>query len=106
MINDLEKTKIAIIGLGYVGLPLAIEFGKKFQTIGFDIDQNRINELHDNHDRTNEVSSDELSEKADLKFTSNPEELSSSNVYVITVPTPIDDEKCPDLTPIIPTSVI
>ncbi len=96
MINDLEKTKIAIIGLGYVGLPLAIEFGKKFQTIGFDIDQNRINELHDNHDRTNEVSSDELSEKADLKFTSNPEELSSSNVYVITVPTPIDEKNNPD----------
>ncbi len=96
----MKNAKIAIIGLGYVGLPLAVEFGKIYSTVGFDINEARINELKKGFDRTNEVESELLAEANNLKFTSNIEELKSSNIYIVTVPTPIDKNKTPDLSPL------
>ena len=105
--------KIAIIGLGYVGLPLAIEFGKKYKVLGFDINQARIEELKFGKDRTNEADLEGLqfainlandSDKLGLTFSSNIEELKSYNVYIVTVPTPIDQFKAPDLTPLLKAS--
>jgi UDP-N-acetyl-D-glucosamine/UDP-N-acetyl-D-galactosamine dehydrogenase len=92
--------EIAIIGLGYVGLPLAVEFGKKRPVIGFDINQKRISELLTGFDRTNEVSTDELHEAEQLKFASTLEDIKSCNYFIVTVPTPIDKHKKPDLTPL------
>ena len=97
---DFQKTKIAVIGLGYVGLPLAVEFGKHFSTIGFDIDGKRINELEAGQDRTLEVDSEALKAAAKLSFTADSEKLAEANVYIVTVPTPIDKHKNPDLTPL------
>ena len=91
------KNKIAIIGLGYVGLPLAVEFGKKFETFGYDIDQLRINQLKKFKDKTGEVNSKEISLAKKLKFTYDLTHLSKCNIYIITVPTPIDEHKRPDL---------
>ena len=91
------KTKIAIIGLGYVGLPLAIEFGKKLETIGFDTNGDRIKELSNGVDRTLEINSEELNEADMLHFTTQEEDISSCNIYINTVPTPIDKHKRPDL---------
>lgn len=96
--------KIGIIGLGYVGLPLAVEFGKKFEVIGFDINKTRIDELGKGIDRTREVESGELLESTGLKFTTQIEELGGANVFIVTVPTPIDEFKKPDLTPLIKAS--
>ena len=96
--------KIAIIGLGYVGLPLAVEFSKKFQVIGLDINQTRVKELENNIDITREVSSKELKEVKDLAFTTNPLDIKNSNIYIITVPTPIDKFKTPNLKPLISAS--
>lgn len=96
----LDNARIAIIGLGYVGLPLAVEFGKHYPTIGFDIDADRINELKDGVDRTLEVESDELAASPQLSFTSEISQLASANVYIVTVPTPIDDANKPDLRPL------
>ena len=93
--------KLAIIGLGYVGLPLAVEFGKKYETIGFDINAKRIQELQQGIDRTLEVSQEELQEAKHLRFTSSLEDIKKANIYIITVPTPIDKHKNPDLTPLI-----
>jgi UDP-N-acetyl-D-glucosamine/UDP-N-acetyl-D-galactosamine dehydrogenase len=90
--------KIAIIGLGYVGLPLAVEFGKKIKTIGFDINTARIQMLKDGKDHTLEVGTEELKQATNLSYTTNPEEIRDCNIYIITVPTPIDDYKNPDLT--------
>ncbi|WP_243887843.1 Vi polysaccharide biosynthesis UDP-N-acetylglucosamine C-6 dehydrogenase TviB [Shewanella algae] len=104
MIFSIEDSKVAIIGLGYVGLPLAVEFGKQRQTIGFDINQARIKELIEGHDSTLECSDDELSEANHLVFTSSIEELKQCNVFIVTVPTPIDEHKQPDLTPLIKAS--
>lgn len=101
--NLLDK-KIAIIGLGYVGLPLAVEFGKKYQTLGFDINQLRITDLRNGSDRTLEVSDTELSEANNLNFSNNIDDLKSANIYIVTVPTPIDEHKQPDLTPLIKAS--
>jgi len=95
---------IAIIGLGYVGLPLAVEFGNKYQTIGFDINQARIKELRSGTDSTLEVEPDELQAVKHLRYTSDPEDLRQANVYIVTVPTPIDKHKRPDLTPLIKAS--
>lgn len=95
---------IALIGLGYVGLPLAVEFGKKYKVIGFDINEKRIRELKDGNDRTLEVSSEELAEAKHLVYTSQLEDLRKANVYIVTVPTPVDDFKVPDLTPVIKAS--
>ena len=105
--------KIAIIGLGYVGLPLAIEFGKKFKVLGFDINQSRIEELNLLNDRTNEADLVGLekamemaksNEGAGLNFSSNVEDLKNHDVFIVTVPTPIDQFKAPDLTPLLKAS--
>jgi len=95
---------LAVIGLGYVGLPLAVEFGKKRPVIGFDINQKRVTELQNGQDHTLEVSSEELKQAADLSYTANAEGLNAANVYIVTVPTPIDEHKRPDLTPLIKAS--
>lgn len=98
-----DKT-IAIIGLGYVGLPLAVEFGKKYNTIGFDINQGRIDELKSGFDRTLEVESEQLKEASLLTYSANLEELKAANFFIVTVPTPIDKNNRPDLTPLIKAS--
>ena len=97
---NLENLKIAVIGLGYVGLPLAVEFGKKYPTIGFDVKEDRISELKNGKDNTLEVSDEELAFAKSLKFTTSSSELADSNFYVVTVPTPIDANKRPELTPL------
>jgi UDP-N-acetyl-D-galactosamine dehydrogenase len=96
----LSRTKIAVIGLGYVGLPLAAEFGKKFTVIGFDKNPVRISELASSYDRTLELTSDEIRSSSFLKFTENPDDLATANVFIITVPTPVDEHKTPDLRPL------
>jgi len=94
--------KISVIGLGYVGLPLGVAFAKKYKVIGFDINNERIKELKEGYDRTLEVSEKELEEvKENLKYTSNLEDLKEASIHIITVPTPIDKHKNPDLTPLI-----
>ena len=95
---------IGIIGLGYVGLPLAVEFGKKFKTIGFDINKKRIEELREFKDRTLETTTEEMKQATHLQLTDNIDHLSDVNVYIITVPTPIDQHKRPDLRPLISAS--
>ena len=96
--------KIAVIGLGYVGLPLAVEFGKSSPTIGFDIHAERIAELQGGHDRTLEVSKDEMAEAKHMSYTCDPAELADCKVFIVTVPTPINSHKQPDLTPLIKAS--
>jgi len=98
--------KIAIIGLGYVGLPLAVEFGKHFDTLGFDIKLTRIKELRAHRDSTLEVEPAELKAAKRLTFSGNPRDLGRSNVFVVTVPTPIDKHNQPDLSPVISASRI
>lgn len=109
----LENSKIAIIGLGYVGLPLAIEFGRKYKVLGFDINQARIEELKSGKDRTNEADLEGLQfamnlaievDEVGLTFSSNVDELKSYNVFIVTVPTPIDQFNAPDLTPLLKAS--
>jgi UDP-N-acetyl-D-galactosamine dehydrogenase len=102
--RQLEDIKLAIIGLGYVGLPLAVEFGKHRSVVGFDINQSRINALNLGHDSTLEVSDVELLQATGLKYSCNIDELSSCNTYIVTVPTPIDKYNQPDLTPLIKAS--
>lgn len=97
---SLDDTKIAIIGLGYVGLPLAVEFAKKLPVLGFDINQIRVDELRSGKDATLEISEEELSEAEYLSYSSEVDDLKESNVYIVTVPTPIDKHKKPDLTPL------
>ncbi|WP_168382129.1 Vi polysaccharide biosynthesis UDP-N-acetylglucosamine C-6 dehydrogenase TviB [Acinetobacter indicus] len=101
---QLTELKIAVIGLGYVGLPLAVEFGKKVPVIGFDIHQKRIEELQSGQDHTLEVSSEELQQATQLSYSANLDDLKSCNFFIVTVPTPIDDYKQPDLTPLIKAS--
>ncbi|MFL4556183.1 Vi polysaccharide biosynthesis UDP-N-acetylglucosamine C-6 dehydrogenase TviB [Yersinia kristensenii] len=101
---DLNNCRIGIIGLGYVGLPLAVEFGKKFHTLGFDINSKRIEELSEGVDFTLECSSEELKDASFLTYSSDVERLKGCNVYIVTVPTPIDDYKQPDLTPLVKAS--
>lgn len=98
---NVKDLKLAIIGLGYVGLPLAVEFGRCRAVVGFDINQQRINELQMGIDATLETTSDELAAATRLMFTSNVVELRACNCYIVTVPTPIDEYKRPDLTPLI-----
>ncbi len=93
----MKKTNLAIIGLGYVGLPLAVEFGKKFPTLGFDINTSRVEELKKSIDQTLEVGADEIQKASKLVFTSDPNKLKAPNVYIVTVPTPINNENNPDL---------
>lgn len=99
-----ESINIGVIGLGYVGLPLAVEFGKKFTVVGFDIHQQRVNELKSGHDRTLETSDEDLKEAVKLSYTINLDDLKPCNYYIVTVPTPIDSHKRPDLTPLIKAS--
>jgi len=100
----LEDIKLAIVGLGYVGLPLAVEFGKYRSVVGFDISKSRIEALKEGHDSTLEVSDDELLSAKFLGFSSDVNELETCNVFVVTVPTPIDKYNQPDLTPLIKAS--
>ena len=101
---SLESTRIAVIGLGYVGLPLAVEFGKKYDTVGYDIRQARVAELQGGRDSTLEVSAEELAASPRLAFASELEAIRGCNVYIVTVPTPIDAAKRPDLTPLVKAS--
>lgn len=96
----LENAKIAIIGLGYVGLPLAVEFSKKRETLGFEINQSRVDELKSGEDSTLECSPEELKEATHLSYTTDTEQLKNCNVFIVTVPTPINEHKQPDLTPL------
>ena len=96
--------KLGIIGLGYVGLPLAVEFGYKRNVIGFDIKQERIDELKSGHDSTNEITSEELAAAKHLTFSTRIQDLENCNCYIVTVPTPIDEYQRPDLTPLISAS--
>lgn len=100
------KHEVAIIGMGYVGLPLAIEAAKKYSVLGFDINPERLNELNDGIDKTKEVSNEELAKASNLKFSHNPNELTGCNLYIVTVPTPIDANNKPDLNPLISASRI
>ncbi len=103
----MDNTRISIIGLGYVGLPLAVEFARKYPLVGFDIADGRIKELSGGHDRTLEIEDDQLKaviEQGNIEFTSDPAALRACNVHIVTVPTPIDSHKRPDLTPLIKAS--
>ncbi len=101
---EITDSKIAVIGLGYVGLPLAVEFSKKFKTLGFDINHKRISELAGGRDSTLEVTEAELADTTKLRFSHDIYDLKNCNVYIVTVPTPIDDHKQPDLTHLIKVS--
>jgi UDP-N-acetyl-D-galactosamine dehydrogenase len=103
-VMSLNDVRIGIIGLGYVGLPLAVEFGKKFPTTGFDINKSRVDELKSGKDHTLECSPDELSAAKHLTFTTDIQQLTTCNCYVVTVPTPVDNSNRPDLTPLIKAS--
>ena len=106
MLHSLKNVNLGIIGLGYVGLPLAVEFGKKYPTLGFDINSKRIDELKQGHDFTLEVSTEELADSALISYSANVDDLKNCNVYIVTVPTPIDNHKQPDLTPLIKASAM
>ena len=97
---DIENLRIGIVGLGYVGLPLAVEFGKQYPTVGFDINADRVAELEAGEDATLECSSEELAEAKHLSYSSNASDLADCNFYVVTVPTPIGDSNRPLLTPL------
>ncbi|WP_255364562.1 Vi polysaccharide biosynthesis UDP-N-acetylglucosamine C-6 dehydrogenase TviB [Luteibacter sp. UNC138MFCol5.1] len=97
----LDTVRIGIVGLGYVGLPLAVEFGKRYATVGFDIRNERVAELNDGVDATLEVDAGELAAAGRLRFSSILDDLAACDVYIVTVPTPIDDARRPDLTPLV-----
>jgi UDP-N-acetyl-D-glucosamine/UDP-N-acetyl-D-galactosamine dehydrogenase len=101
---NLRKCRIGVVGLGYVGLPLAVEFGKHFDTVGFDVKADRIAELKAGRDSTLETTRAELKEAARLSFTTNLADLKKCRVFIVTVPTPIDEYKRPDLTPLVKAS--
>jgi UDP-N-acetyl-D-galactosamine dehydrogenase len=101
---NLRNLKIGVVGLGYVGLPLAVEFGKRFRTIGFDIKAGRVAELRKGVDNTLEVDADELAEAVKLTYTTRLNDLRACRVFIVTVPTPIDEYKRPDLTPLVKSS--
>lgn len=100
----LADVRLGVVGLGYVGLPLAVEFGKRLPTVGFDINQARVDELASGVDSTLEVDNDELAASTRLTFSADPEALRGCNTYVVTVPTPVDAHNRPDLTPLIKAS--
>jgi UDP-N-acetyl-D-galactosamine dehydrogenase len=103
-LNSLPDIKLAVIGLGYVGLPLAVEFGKQRSVVGFDINPKRIEQLKAGHDFTLETEPEELQAASHLQFSTHIEDLRGCNVYIVTVPTPINEHKQPDLTPLIKAS--
>ena len=98
---QIQDVKLAVVGLGYVGLPLAVEFGKHRPVVGFDIDTGRVAELRQGHDRTREVEPEDLKQASGLTYSSEATALAEANVFIVTVPTPIDAYKQPDLTPLI-----
>ncbi|WP_022869721.1 nucleotide sugar dehydrogenase [Yaniella halotolerans] len=104
--TDLSTARIAVLGLGYVGLPLAVEFAKHFDVLGFDINEQRVGQLNQGHDRTLEVSDEALKAaiQSNLEVSANADDLKAANVYVVTAPTPIDENKEPDLGPILAAS--
>ncbi|KXK36604.1 MAG: UDP-glucose/GDP-mannose dehydrogenase family protein, partial [Nitrosomonas europaea] len=99
-----QDIRLAVVGLGYVGLPLAVEFGRKRSVVGFDINQRRIDELKNGNDFTLETTREELAAAKYLTYTTNIDDLRDCNCYIVTVPTPIDEHKRPDLTPLIKAS--
>lgn len=101
---DIDDKRIAVIGLGYVGLPLAVEFGKKYSVVGFDINSARLAELTNSHDSTLEVDDAELASAEYLTYSNSLDDLKTCNVFIVTVPTPINEHKQPDLTPLIKAS--
>ena len=103
---SVDTVKLAVLGLGYVGLPLAVEFGKHRSVVGFDINTNRIAALQSGHDTTLEVEDDALASAKSLSFTSALDDIADCNVYIVTVPTPIDAHKRPNLTPLLMASEI
>jgi UDP-N-acetyl-D-galactosamine dehydrogenase len=96
----LSSTKIAVVGLGYVGLPLAVEFGKHFDTVGFDIQVTRVDELRAGRDHTQETPPEELAAAGHLRFSTDIHDLAGCNVFIVTVPTPVDEANRPDLSPL------
>src|SRR5512143_2352828 len=102
--RSLEQEKIAVIGLGYVGLPVALSFGRKLPTVGFDIRQRRIDELKKGHDDTMEVTTDQLTAATKLELTADPSKLDGCTFFIVAVPTPIDENNRPDLGPMISAS--
>ena len=102
--QDLASARIGVIGLGYVGLPLAVEFGRHYDTLGYDIDPGRIAALRDRTDHNREVSHEELATAARLRLSAAPDDLRDRNVYIVTVPTPVDEHKRPDFSPLIDAS--
>ena len=103
LLNPFTQTpaKIGVIGLGYVGLPLAVALAAKYEVVGFDISRERIAELKVGHDRTLEADANELAAATYLHYSSNPEDLRDCSIFVVTVPTPIDDANRPDLSPLV-----
>jgi UDP-N-acetyl-D-galactosamine dehydrogenase len=101
---ELGRKNIAVIGLGYVGLPLAVEFGKIYNVIGFDIDENRINDLKDGNDKTKETIKSDIESSKFLTFSNKVSDLNSANIFIVTVPTPINQFKSPDLAPLLKAS--
>ena len=103
----MKNYKICLIGLGYVGLPLAVAFAEKFDVIGFDTDKDRVNELKEGYDRTLEIEDDLLqSVSLNIEYTFNIAKIKDCNIYIVTVPTPIDSSNRPDLTPLIESSKV
>ena len=101
---DLKDKTLAVIGLGYVGLPLAVEFGKCRPVIGFDINQARVAELQSGEDHTLECSRSELASAKHARYTSSREDLKQAQIYIVTVPTPVDLANRPDMTPLVKAS--
>lgn len=99
--TDLSRIKIGVVGLGYVGLPLAVEFSKKFEVVGFDINEKRVQELCGNNDRTMELSAAQMADAGRITYTSDTDILRTCNFYIVSVPTPVDAYKVPDLSPVI-----
>ncbi|RPE81760.1 nucleotide sugar dehydrogenase [Vulcaniibacterium tengchongense] len=102
--RDPREVRIAVVGLGYVGLPLAVEFGRRYPTVGYDIDAQRIERLRRGEDGNGETGADEIAAARHLRFAADPAELRGCNVYVVTVPTPVDEHKRPDFGPLIAAS--
>lgn len=100
----LDQVKLAIVGLGYVGLPLAVEFGKKYPVVGFDINAKRVAELLSGQDHTQEVEPEELKQARFLSYTTDPDALAGCNIFIVTVPTPVDNDKRPDFSPLVKAS--
>ena len=103
---DISSVRLAVVGLGYVGLPLAVAFGKKFPVVGFDINSARVAELVDGQDSTLEVAPEELEKAALLQFTDSSLDIQDCNVYIVTVPTPVDSARRPDFDPLLRSSAM